>query len=142
MTNPLQRLPNSSVVQLEHFWIERFHIDLGDTPPAFDEKLWEPATRYSVNIFDNEQDPNLYRVQLRLRSERSSANPDGKHFDVLLSGVFSFPSNEVTIEDRQPFLQFNAPSILYGVARGLIASISGAGGVDALQLPSADFVRA
>ena len=142
MTNPLRRLPNSSVVQLEHFWIERFHIDLGDTPLALDEGPWEPTTRYSVNIFDNEQDPNLYRVQLRLRSERSSANPADKHFDVLLSGAFSFPPNEITIEERQPFLHFNAPAILYGVARGLIASISGAGGVDALQRPSADFVNA
>ena len=141
MTNPLRRLPNSSV-RLEHFWVERFNIDLGDTPSTLNEDLREPITRYSVNIFDNEEDSNLYRVQLRLRSERSSKNSEDRHFDVLLSGVFSFPPDEFSLDERQPFLHLNAPAILYGIARGLIASMSGAGSLDALQLPSANFVHA
>ena len=141
MANALRRLPNSPV-RLEHFWIERFNIDLGDAPPNLNGDTSEPTTRYSVNVFDNEEDPNLYRVQLRLRSERSSANPDYRHFDVLLSGVFSFPDGEFTMEERQPFLHLNAPAILYGVARGLIASVSGVGSLDSLQLPSANFVHA
>ena len=138
MTNRLRRLPNSPV-RLEHFWIERFSLDLGDTPPL-DDDLSEPSTRYSVSLFEFDDDPDLYRVQLRLRSERRGRSPEDRQFDVQLSGVFEFPP-EFSPIDRQPFLEFNAPAILYGVARGLIASISGVGSLDALQIPSADFLH-
>ena len=136
MTSRLQRLPESPV-HLERFWIERFHIDIGEDP-SLEDYFSEPAVNHSLDIFEAEDEPDLYRVRLRLRSERRGGGTGHIHFDVQLSGAFHLDDEDAQ-KDAPIILYSVAPSIIYGIARGLIASITGAGGVDSLQLPSVAF---
>lgn len=135
----LKRLPRSHL-QLEHFWVERFSFEI-DQLFNGETELAELPVRYSTELLDSEEDPNLHIVRLRIRSARKKDSIEPYKFDVQIAGAFSF-SRELPAEGQNQFLRLNAPSILYGICRGLVAATSGMGSLGAIQIPSVNFVGA
>lgn len=128
-------LPASPLL-LKSFWVERLHVDA--------DQSWEPGGESSPLPINGRTEIVAleggagYIVRLNVSTKRvRSPLPYG--FDVTVAGNFMFPAS-FPEKEKDRFIHLNGSAILYGIARGLIASASGIGPHGPATLPSVNFV--
>lgn len=132
----LKKLPNS---QLQPEWVivDSFSFAVRD---GFDDRSGSIGVKASIEIAQSQQ---AERVKISLRLESSRSKTDGAPYDFSLeiSGGFAIEPT-VDPDRRERLIALNAPSILYGIARGYVASATSMAPAASLQLPSVNLVAA
>jgi preprotein translocase subunit SecB len=129
----------NSPLQLEHYFISDLHFAVN---PMFDtSKVAEMKHELFFVEFTPTQDtsdPLKWQIALRLRHQADSSANAAYSFSLELIGFFAvdkeFPENS---KDR--LVKTNGPSILYGVAREIIRSLTSSGPHPGVLIPSVSF---
>lgn len=91
------------------------------------------------DIFQNEENRLLYKVTMVIEIGRSRNNSPYYIF-LKLSGIFSYEKN-TNKEYIDKTINLNAPSMLYGIARGVISQITASSLYGKFILPSVNFIE-
>lgn len=123
---------SKSGLQLEDCWITRFEFQsLG---AASNIEIAEAAPKLSWETKQSAEDAS-YLIQMRI------LGGDASYRMLLnLSATFSFDES-IDEEMRGRMVNLNGPAIIYGVARGIVASISGLSPTRRVILPSVNIVN-
>jgi preprotein translocase subunit SecB len=121
-----------SLLQLDDSWVNRLEFRAGAGVNEDDEED-SSLPRLSWEIKKSSEEPS-YLITLRIVS-----NTPRFHLLLDMSGTFSFLDNAAD-ETQQRMISINGPAILYGVARGIVAGISGLTPVRRQLLPSVNVV--
>ena len=134
----LRRLQNSHL-RLNHYWIES--ISLRSISNRREPNGNPSELSYSVAYSDPPEGVNgEHLVRLRLKTRRSARSTARYAVDMTLVGVFSFGEDKPDEEVAGRLLRYNGPAMLYGVARGIVSSLTALGSFGREDLPSANFV--
>jgi len=77
-------------------------------------------------------------VRLNVKTKKSK-EPLPYSFDATISGLF-IPQEGVSDEQNARLIRLNGSAMLYGVIRGLLATVSGVGPYGPITLPSVNLV--
>jgi preprotein translocase subunit SecB len=130
-------------LQLENFVVESLHVrcnvdgvtsDTHDRSQSFHIDI-RPGVRRAegTNHF-------LVTLQVRLNHRQEAFDRFGFSVDLILLGFFSFAS-DVDEKTMRQMISLNGPSILYGVARGIVAQALALTEVGKIVLPSINFTE-
>lgn len=100
----------------------------------------EAVTPSAEGPFLREGDARRFMTRLRVTVGRRESSNSRCELELSLVGFFSLAEN-LKPKLRAAMLTQNAPSILYGVARQIVAETTGNGPWGRVLLPTADFVR-
>jgi len=132
----LKALPLAPL-RLDRFWLEEFELgtaeDLGANPDQIEYQL------VGGSEFLGTPDGDDFLVRLNVGTGRGQAAQPPYHFQVTLAGEFSVATG-VPEDERTRLIYVNGTAILYGIARGLLASLTGIGRHGPLHLPSVNFL--
>jgi preprotein translocase subunit SecB len=78
--------------------------------------------------------------RIRINRKRTDYKRFGYAIDMQISGYFSFNGDD-SDDTVYQLMNVNGPSILYGIARGIIANFTGMARTGAILLPSVNFVE-
>jgi len=95
------------------------------------------AVNYSFdyNIGQHNTEKNRYRLAFRVGAKSDAPEPVGYHLDTEIVGFFRFPDG--TDQKKMDFLiRMNGCSVLYGILRGQVASLTGSFPQKKLVLPT------
>lgn len=101
-------------------------------------KLQSYSIKFEVDGQKNAKQPNRYRLQLRVFSEKGTEPAPPYHFDVTVVGFFKFDGTNLTPELDEAILN-NCATILYSALREMLAGVTGRGPLPALVLPTFTF---
>jgi len=130
-------------LQLEFYGVD--NVSVRSNPAfSFDEAgEGKPCPRIELAIQDMEE-PNEFMVSLEVHIEEGGqpeTSPEAVPYfiDVELMGVFQI-RGEVEEKIRSWLMGFNAPAILYGIARAEMAHLTEHSRFGVFVLPSVDFI--
>ena len=130
-----------SPMQLKIFRLNHLNIDVNtDYEPSVNkEGIYDSKVDFSIF---NTEDNSFFRILLfiKIRARKNKKQCRLKKLGVEIEGIFSFPKDVDTKIIRQ-FVPFNCISILYGLARGIVANSTGNIKGGAYILPVADFIK-
>ena len=124
---------SKSLLQLEDCWLTRFDLRSGDASQNEAEND-EALPRVTWTVKKSSEDES-YLVAMRI-----SDNSRQLHLLLDIQGTFTF-TGEAPERLQTRMIQVNAPSILYGVARGIVAGMSGFTAQRRYLLPSINIVE-
>jgi preprotein translocase subunit SecB len=122
------------LIKLNDLFLTRVHVDW--RPPNAKTKSPGDKPFIDYNIFRNKKNNRLFALVLIVRAH--SGNPpkeDGQEIDAEIVGIFSF-SKDATEEEMQNLIRINGLTILYGLLRGHLATMTGAFPGQKFILPS------
>ncbi len=93
------------------------------------------AHEFDYDVHRNTQKENLFRLVFRFALSPRTPVPVGYVLDSEIVGYFSFPDG-TSEENMQALIRYNGCTILYGILRGQIASITGSFPHAKLVLPT------
>ena len=133
-----------SPLHLDHFWVEELIVKSTPPGPGGSHPKKEQYLFREVDFdVEHHSEKNLFRVRLVVEIE---ADPDANtppplsQFRIVILGIFSF-SEGTDQEFIDKITPLNQVAILYGIARGLAASIPIMERTGALLLPSVNFLE-
>lgn len=126
----------ASPLHLEHYFLqalrfetkENFDRDQMALMPAPEDLKWNLENR------DAEDGIFAFRLTLQLPPENERF---AYAFEIILTGIFKVDGKYEG--DTQKIADANAPAVLFGAAREIIASVTGRGHFPALSLPTVHF---
>jgi preprotein translocase subunit SecB len=126
-------------LQLESFFVEALSYRARE---GFDLKQ-KPVERMdvTVNSLQPKDAPNRFMVRLEVKIGQQESSNARCELDLRLVGFFALPDG-LNLKLRTAMQAQNAPSILYGVARQIVAETTGNGPWGKLFLPTMNFVAA
>ena len=90
---------------------------------------------FDYNIGQHKTENNRYRLAFRVGAKSDAPEPVGYHLDTEIVGFFRFPDG--TEQKKMDFLiRMNGCSVLYGILRGQVASLTGSFPQKKLVLPT------
>ncbi len=135
---PRFRTLQQSRLQPDFFWVDRFSFE---TRPDRQERAGK-AVGVKANIQFKGSADDEAGVLVRLALESSTSKHDGSPYDFALDvgAVFKIANDDDPVSRRR-LIRYNAPAVLYGLARGYVASATAMGLTLPLMLPSVDLVE-
>jgi preprotein translocase subunit SecB len=132
----LKKLP-TSLLQHEGVEVRSFSFSVRDD---YLDRRGPISVKAAVDIAHS---PETSRYNITLSLASSAARSDGAPYDfaLVLSGNFTVKPG-ADEDRRERLIALNGPSILYGIARGYVASATSMAPASALQLPSVNLVAA
>ena len=137
-----------SPLQLESYFVDETHIvaQVEFVPPDTPEELAvrvQEALRVQVKLFDSEQDPTRRAVELSIALQAQTPNSIPYEVTLRLIGFFHLapqyrPNDSAHHAD---LWNVNAPSVLYGIAREILASFTCRGPYPSICLPTVTFTE-
>lgn len=130
MEHPRLRQAEIAALTLQRFWLDEFnYAGLPRTGDPVEQGSGVEVKASHPTFRQNPDDALQYFVRLRVKASR-----DGQILDATISGLFAVKEvpGDGTIS---PLIQFNAPSVLYGILRGMVAGLTGATDDGRLDLP-------
>ena len=128
-----------SPLQLESYMFTRIHLDACDDPKCLEA---ENVGQFHVNsqCQEHNDDPSRWMVTLHL----SIGQADGKEcpsysLDMEAVGFFHV-TDDFPAEKRTPMVKANAPAVLFGAMREMVANITARGPYPRMDLPTVTFV--
>ena len=98
--------------------------------------------RATLDVARDEERGQLY-VQIRTASDNSADDGSPYDFELAITGVFSLdPALLTSASQAVNLTQLNAPAVLYGIARGYVASATSLAPPGPFLLPVVNLVRA
>ena len=126
-------------LQLESYHVESLNYRLRE---GFDQKQ-PPLERVDVksDSFQHKDTPNRFMVRLWVKVGQKDGSNARCDLDLRVAGFFALPEG-LDQEVRISMHAQDAPSILYGVARQIVAETTGNGPWGKVFLPTMNFVAA
>ncbi len=125
----LTKLPNSAL-QPKRIWIESVSLDEREG-----QRTGEIRVSGRLDASSQEDGGVLLRLTISNTGDENDGSP--YRFAVVLGGAFDVRT-DIDAKQASNLLRINAPAILYGVARGYLASITALARAGALLLPTAN----
>lgn len=122
-------------LRLDGFWLEKLQVSFADG--AIGELRPDVALSGSTEVLATPADDFL--VRLTISSDTSEASIAVYNFSLTLAGNFAVAEGTPD-EAKKRLIHLNGPAILYGVARGVLASITGISAHGPIHLPSVNFI--
>ena len=130
-------LPHS-LLRFEHSWVESLSFSIR---PDWESRTGAIGVGAVLEIREAAEPDLHHYVDLRISSEDGDA--DGSQYDFALAIVGRFSVDpDATAEESDRLIALNAPAALYGIARGVLATMTGVGPLGPLLLPSVNLVAA
>lgn len=108
-----------SLLQLEDCWITRLEFRTADGPEEPGEtEDDERSPRLAWEVRKSPDEPS-YLVALKISDKTARL-----HLLLDVSGTFSFNAN-VPLDTQSRMVDINGPTILYGIARGIVGGLTG-----------------
>ncbi len=109
------------VCGLHDFFLTRLTVEWFEP-----EKATEIRLRFSFDydVAYNRDDPNYYRLTFRMSGQPDVSPKAGYEIDTEIVGYFSFPK-ETPKDQKEYLIRINGTTILYGILRGELASVTG-----------------
>lgn len=126
-----------ALINLDEYFIEEFIVKLN---PSFNPE--EPTKGDIFVDFDmlkNDKNDHLFKISMTIELNKNKENSPYYIF-FKINGFFSYDKT-ASEEYIQKTIAQNAPSILYGVARGIIAQITSNYEFGKFILPSVNFIE-
>jgi preprotein translocase subunit SecB len=125
-----------SQLLLEHYFFTRIHVDAVQSV----DKQGTPSLNSHVECACHKDDPRRWMVSLTIRqNEDQDKKPTHYKIDVEILGFFRV-AEEVPADKVTPLVRANAPAVLYGSVREIVALLTAQGPHTAVRLPSVTFV--
>jgi preprotein translocase subunit SecB len=125
-----------ALLRLERFWVESLQVRA--------EKTWSPPSEPAeVAVVGGSEyllpeDSRHFRIRLKVKSGGKAGEGGPYRFETTVVGEFSL-ADEVPDDQRHLLTYINSTAILYGVARGVVATLTGMGPHGPIHLPSINF---
>ncbi len=136
-----------SELVLATYHYQKINIELVGIPGRDESKDFQTYEHYVLadyNINEHASNKNLYRVTLEVASEQPnelrSTGVLPYKYSIIIVGVFELPE-EIPANDRANHLHASAPSILYGIVRETLRSLTAVGNLIGYILPSVNFIE-
>lgn len=131
--------PPQTPLQLESFFVEALTYRARE---GFDLRQ-VPLERVDVNVnsLQHKDSSTRFMVRLQVKIGQQESSNARCHLDLMLVGFFVIPEG-LAPEMKMAMHGQNAPSILYGVARQIVAETTGNGPWGKVFLPTMNFVAA
>lgn len=128
-------------LRLDEFVVESLNVRIRPEGPEGDADAEVPTPDVEVDIL-RAGDELQFMVPIEIRLNRHAAEflRYGYGLDLRLLGFFSFEA-ELDAQQANRLITLNAPSILYGVARGIVAQVLALTSAGRVVLPSINFVQ-
>ena len=132
MEKPRLRKVELAPLRLVQSWVEELHIG-PPRNPALDEGLEVKLSR--PQILQNPEDIAEYLVRLRIRVQE----PD-RVTEMVVAGRFRLEGDESASASKR-MVDYNAPAILFGIARGMVGTVTALTSLGRLELPSVNIAQ-
>ena len=127
-------MPGRSQLQLEDAWVTRLEFTSSAPTDLLETQANESYPRVSWELRRRPED-GAYLVQLKILDRRATTR-----LVLEMEGTFSFPEGMAeNVQFRMS--NVNGPTILYGIARGVIGSLTGFSAGGRYLLPSVNVVE-
>lgn len=127
-----------ALLRLEAFWIESLEVKAErdwQAPEGSVEMALVGDTEYALAA-----EGGKVLIRLSFQSERQDANLLPYRFQATVAGRFSL-AEDVPEDQRERMVYINGPAILYGVARGAVATVTALGRYGPVHLPTVNFLH-
>lgn len=125
-----------SLLQLDNYWLESISLRVnqhrGDASVTNGEI---PLRYYAERAEQSTDEPKQHLVRITVRTPRSTRYEQPFDVELTLLGQFSF-SEPLDDDSANALLRFNAPAILFGVARGMVSLLTSLTEVGRWNLPT------
>jgi hypothetical protein len=117
-------------LQLEDSWVTRFEFRTNGSELENDSEV-NPRVSWEIR---KSSDDGAYLIDMRISCSHSA-------FRLLLdvSATLSFPDH-MDVDAKNRMVNLNGPAILYGVARGIVGSVTGLAPTRRIILPSVNII--
>lgn len=124
----------SSLLRLDRYWLKSISVSENS---AFDPaSTGVPVFESTTSRAQKAEDPKYWKVDLEVRTPEKNNSFQPYNVIVKLSGIFEVPNNL----DWEVVVAVNAPAVLFGAAREIIATVTSRGSFPAMVLPSVTFM--
>jgi preprotein translocase subunit SecB len=131
---------NIAPLVLKHSFITEFHlVTRQDYDPKKGHKYNMKNLQSDVKYLTSKEYPGVWQVPLNLKCKPQPGENIPYGFTITIVGFFKIRS-EWTKSRRESLIRINAPAVLYGATRELIAILSGRGPWGPILLPSVNFL--
>lgn len=114
-----------TVCSLEEFSLTKLHLDFHQ-PEADEAVITQAKCGFDYAVATHSVEKNRYRLGFRVRC--CEADEGGKHMgnamEAEIVGFFRFDEDE-SKEKMDALIRLNGVSILYGILRGIVATVTG-----------------
>lgn len=134
MPKPHLRRISESPLALVRYWFEEItYLGAGRGRDVAQLEVRASRPEVATQTLDDEE---VNFVRLRVKAE----SPDGHSIDVTIAGAFRVASDSISGSRRERLVLYNGSSILFGLLRGMVGTVTGASGVP-VRLPSLNFAE-
>jgi preprotein translocase subunit SecB len=127
-------MPGLSQLQLEDAWVTRLEFSSSEAADSLTHAQAGSYPRVSWELL-RKPDKGTYLVQLKILDRQSTTR-----LSMVIEGTFSFPE-EMAENMRFRMSNVNGPTILYGIARGIVGGLTGFAAGGRYLLPSVNMVE-
>jgi len=123
------------VIHLEKYFLEKVLIQRRDEDN--EEEYVSISFDFDYEIKRNQEKPNLFMLTFIVRDDphESTTVPQAYDLDLRIVGLFRF-HEDVEEKDMQYLIRYNGCTILYGILRGMLTTISGSFPEGPINLPT------
>jgi len=126
-----------ALLRLEAFWVESLEVKAEQDWQAPEGPVKIALTGDSEYAFASEKGKVL--IRLSFESERDGPNRLPYQVRATVAGTFSL-AEDVPEDQRDRLVYINGTAILYGIARGALATVTALGRYGPVHLPTVNFV--
>lgn len=126
-----------ALLRLERFWLESLRVQA--------DLDWDPQTGpvevvlVGGSEYRFSEDSRHFLIRLNVKSQGESGQRAPYGFEAAVAGEFSL-AEDIPDDQRDRMVRINGTAILYGIARGVLATVTGMGLHGPVHLPSINFV--
>ena len=135
---PRFRTLQPSPLQPDFFWVDRFSFEM--RPDRRERAGNAVGVKADIQFRGSADDPDGVLVRLVLESSASKYDESLYDFSLEMGAVFKVENDDDPVSRRR-LIRYNAPAVLYGLARGYVASATAMALAPPLILPSVDLVE-
>lgn len=124
--------------QLEEFFITRLHLDHREVKGAEKTKPKQLGYGFDYTVGQHKNEAHRYRMAFRVVAEEFAENeqPAGLKLESEILGYLAL-NPKLGKAEREELVRMNGVSILYGILRGIVATMTGTFPNGRLTLPAA-----
>jgi hypothetical protein len=124
--------------QLEEFFVTRLHLDHREIKGPEKPKPQQLAYGFDYSVGQHKEEAHRYRMAFRVVAEEFAENeqPAGLKLESEIVGFLAI-NPELDKAKREEIVRLNGVSILYGILRGIVATMTGTFPNGKLTLPAA-----
>jgi len=131
--------------QLEEFFVTKLHLDYRDVKGQESPKAVQLGYGFDYTLGRHKEQEHRYRMAFRVEAEEFAVNeePVGTKLAAEIVGYLAL-NPALSKAEREKLVRHNGASILYGILRGIVATMSGTFPNGKLLLPTTlpdDIVR-